>query len=589
MAGYTSVKDMFDGGGPGASGSTFSGGGVLSAAANAAGIKPIGSGSSSSGGGGGGGLQLSSSSDSSGGGTKPLAKPAILKSGTGKNATYINTATGQSYAAPSYGAMSWKGFTSTDPANVMRNRMAAAQYAAIAAARPESGDGPDGIMPPSGLVRSPRGEGDENDSVDSGNRMSGEEISRMNAERSKVPTYEEGGYVGRNGEPIRPDDGMYGGMATMTGGMSPQQKYALLAGNRMAFLPGLPGKLFNKFGEGESPRRNTIDIRERYLGFFDALKNKQPSGPARIAIPGLSLFKDRLPSEAPRRAGGGGVPDYATSQANEARSQVPSFEEGGYVGPDGQPIRPTTGSMDLPPALARMLAMPVQSYAEGGMVGPGGVPQRPMESSPMAMNLAQQGGAPVVGVAPPGQQGRPLNFAAIDQQAQQFMQQHPEQVEQIRAQVEQAMATGEVDAQSLNMFVQIATTALQNPEMWPQLRQVLIRQGMLDAEDIGEEYDQGFLIVLYIIGKTMGPGGMPQQGAAPQQGAMPMSAGQAPQMSMETGGALPPKSKNPDGSIPINAHEGEYVIPADVTRRLGTDHFDKLIAKARGADGKGEQ
>jgi hypothetical protein len=274
------------------------------------------------------------------------------------------------------------------------------------------------------------------------------------------------------------------------------------------------------------------------------------------------------------------------SRRNAERSRVPTYEAGGMVGPGGVPMRPSTASLDLPPALARMLAMPTQSYAEGGMVGPGGIPQRPMGASPMAMNVAQQGGAPVVGLAPQGGQGRPLNFAAIDQQAQQFMQQNPQQVAQIKAQVEQAMASGEIDAQSLNMFVQIATTALQNPEMWPQLRQVLIRQGMLDAEEVGEEYDQGFLIILYIIGKTMGTGaqGAP---AAPQQSA-PMSAGQAPQMSMAKGGALPAKSANPDGSIPINAHEGEYVIPADVTRKLGTNHFDKLIAKARGVDLNGD-
>lgn len=266
------------------------------------------------------------------------------------------------------------------------------------------------------------------------------------------------------------------------------------------------------------------------------------------------------------------------SRLNAERSRVPTYEAGGYVGKGGMPIRPSTASLDLPPALARMLDMPMQSYAEGGMVGPGGMPQRPMGASPMAMNVAQQGGAPVVGLAPQGGQGRPLNFAAIDQQAQQFMQQNPQQVEQIKAQVQQAMAAGEVDAQSLNMFVQVATTALQNPEMWPQLRQVLIQQGMLDAEDIGEEYDQGFLIILYIIGKTMGGG----QTTTPA----PMSAGQAPQMSMEKGGPLPAKSKNPDGSIPINAHEGEYVIPADVVRKVGTDHLDKLIAKTRGMDGK---
>lgn len=274
------------------------------------------------------------------------------------------------------------------------------------------------------------------------------------------------------------------------------------------------------------------------------------------------------------------------SRRNAERSRVPTYEAGGYVGKDGMPIRPSTASMDLPPALARMLQMPMQSYAEGGMVGPGGMPRRPM-TSPMAMNVVQQGGAPVVGVAPPGQAGRPLNFAAIDQQAQQFIQQNPQQVEQIRAEVQSAMAAGEIDAQSLNMFVQVATTALQNPEMWPQLRQVLIQQGMLDAEDVSAEYDQGFLIILYIIGKTMG-GGQTTTPAPAQGGGMPMSAGQAPQMSMKKGGALPAKSKNPDGSIPINAHEGEYVIPADVTRKLGTDHFDKLIAKARGANEQGE-
>lgn len=41
--GYTGLRDMIDGGGPGKSGSTFSGGGRLSGIANAAGISPRGS------------------------------------------------------------------------------------------------------------------------------------------------------------------------------------------------------------------------------------------------------------------------------------------------------------------------------------------------------------------------------------------------------------------------------------------------------------------------------------------------------------------------------------------------------------------
>lgn len=43
MGGYTGLRDMFDGGGPGRSGSTFSGGGRVSGIANAAGVSPRGS------------------------------------------------------------------------------------------------------------------------------------------------------------------------------------------------------------------------------------------------------------------------------------------------------------------------------------------------------------------------------------------------------------------------------------------------------------------------------------------------------------------------------------------------------------------
>lgn len=406
--------------------------------------------------------------------------------------------------------------------------------------------------------------------------------------------------------------GDYGGGGTQrnTGGTGTLGLPDPMSGGKISRVAGL--NIGSQTGGGGGGGDLFARMTGGYTGLGDMLNGGGPGAAGMAPTPGPNVFPGLgapgLPSEGGQRAvvapttsapvvsappvdsmdsgNEDGEDGEEVSRRNAERSRVPTYEAGGYVGQGGMPIRPTTGSLDLPPALARMLSMPTQSFAEGGMVGPGGMPQRPMGSaSPMAMNLAQQGGAPVVGVAPPGQQGRPLNFAAIDQQAQQFMQQNPQQVEQIRATVQQAMAAGEIDAQSLNMFVQIATTALQSPEMWPQLRQVLIRQGMLDAEEVGEEYDQGFLIILYIIGKTMGTGGQ-MTTPTPQQGA-PMSAGQAPQMSMAKGGALPAKSKNPDGSIPINAHEGEYVIPADVTRRLGTDHFDKLIAKARGMNGKG--
>lgn len=56
--------------------------------------------------------------------------------GNKKFTTVTDPKTGMSYAKPSYGAFSLKGLTSTDPANVARNRAAAAKYAALEAARP---------------------------------------------------------------------------------------------------------------------------------------------------------------------------------------------------------------------------------------------------------------------------------------------------------------------------------------------------------------------------------------------------------------------------------------------------------------------
>lgn len=56
---------------------------------------------------------------------RPRARPDVVKTGTGKDAKFMDTRTGQSYAAPSYGAFSFKGLTSNDPANVARNRYGA--------------------------------------------------------------------------------------------------------------------------------------------------------------------------------------------------------------------------------------------------------------------------------------------------------------------------------------------------------------------------------------------------------------------------------------------------------------------------------
>jgi hypothetical protein len=70
------------------------------------------------------------------------ARPNVVKTGTGKDMRYMDTRTGQSFAAPEYGAFSFRGLTSTDPANVARNRYGAERAMAAQAER-DRRDGPD--------------------------------------------------------------------------------------------------------------------------------------------------------------------------------------------------------------------------------------------------------------------------------------------------------------------------------------------------------------------------------------------------------------------------------------------------------------
>ena len=62
---------------------------------------------------------------------RPQARPEYLVKGTGKDAVYTNTRTGKTAAAPDYSSFSFKGLTSNDPGNYMRNQEAAQRYAAM--------------------------------------------------------------------------------------------------------------------------------------------------------------------------------------------------------------------------------------------------------------------------------------------------------------------------------------------------------------------------------------------------------------------------------------------------------------------------
>jgi len=141
--------------------------------------------------------------------------------------------------------------------------------------------------------------------------------------------------------------------------------------------------------------------------------------------------------------------------------------------------------------------------------------------------------------------------------------------------IQQGMQSGELTMEELNTLVQMATVALQNPAMYPQLRALAIREGLATEQDINPQFDPGILMTLVIIGQSIQAQGTAQPVPPQQMGVAPAQTGGLP--SMATGGALPERARRKDGGIPIMAHEGEFVIPADVVRRKGTDFFEKMI------------
>ena len=114
-------------------------------------------------------------------------------------------------------------------------------------------------------------------------------------------------------------------------------------------------------------------------------------------------------------------------------------------------------------ALPRM----TPQYQVGGQVGPGGMPIRPQAVQQQAVQQAglQQG----------GQQG-PMSPQMVEMRIQQFMQQRPDLVGQIQAAVNEGIMTGELTQEELNTMVQLATTVLRNPNLYPQVRQFAIQQ-----------------------------------------------------------------------------------------------------------------
>lgn len=241
----------------------------------------------------------------------------------------------------------------------------------------------------------------------------------------------------------------------------------------------------------------------------------------------------------------------------------------------GANVQSPMTAQELPPALASILSIGAQTvpqqsvnpqegmtsgmrgpqtfvpqYEAGGMIGAGGMPE------PTSVGVSPQ----MTG------QGQGISPQMIDMQVNQFMNQNPQQVQQIAQAIMQAIQSGEITMEELNQAEQYAKLAVQNPDMYPYIRNLLIQQGIATEDTISPQYDSGLIFTVLLavkaVKQNMSGGTQPTQ----------------PMPSMADGGPIP-KSKEVDGGVLIKAHEGEYVIPAHVVKMKGREFFDSMLDK----------
>ena len=236
---------------------------------------------------------------------------------------------------------------------------------------------------------------------------------------------------------------------------------------------------------------------------------------------------------------------------------LPRMLQGTVSIPVPSAMAPGSGLAGAMPTLAgagvpQMETGQVPTYQAGGAIGPGGQPMRP--AGMQQMNPQE-----------------PVSPQMLEMQIQEFAARNPQVLAQIRQAINEGMMAGELTQQELNMMVQLATTVLRDPALYPQIRQFAIQQGIATEQDLSPTYDQGLIIAILIAARAAQADVGGQNMMA---GGTPTMAGVAPIQSMKDGGRVRGEASEP---VMIEAHTGEYVIPKHVVDMKGREFFDRML------------
>lgn len=221
------------------------------------------------------------------------------------------------------------------------------------------------------------------------------------------------------------------------------------------------------------------------------------------------------------------------------------------------------------------VGLSIPGYADGGPMMPNG----PL----LAMGFA--GGGQVAGMGNPGGDVSP---DMINMRVNQLVR-DPRFVQSITQTLQPLMQSGELTPQEVQVMGQIAEASLQNPKLYPQLRQFVAQQGMTP---LPPSFDPTVITKILAISRALAQagGGMSQPGQATPPGQIPPTdqAQMQNPTGTDNGGLLQGPGTGRSDSIgtvnestgqPVKVATGEYVIPEHVVRAKGRDFFDALLRR----------